>query len=177
MSIIPWMHEGVVNMLKNVLSSDTKILEFGSGNSTLFYSKYTNNIYSVEHDKTWYNKISKKLDNKIVYKLIEIDYVSKPSTDLKFYNSNSVEEIFEMNIPDEYFDIIIIDGIHRVNCAYGSIKKLKKGGILILDDTNRIENPVSDGSYMPIKNLVKDWEEHIFRTPGGGRNTDYWIKP
>ena len=69
----------------------------------------------------------------------------------------------------------MIDGIHRVNCAFGSYKKLKKGGILILDDTNRIDKPTSDGSYKPIQDLLKDWK--CIKNRSKDRNTDYWIKP
>ena len=47
--------------------------------------------------------------------------------------------------------------------------------MLILDDTNRITNPASDGSYKPIVNLLNNWEYKKFRS--NNRNTDYWIKP
>lgn len=114
------------------------------------------------------------MNNKVKYILSKVDYISQPSKDETFYNCNTIEELFNTNIPDEYFDIIIVDGIHRVNCAYASLNKLKKGGILILDDSNRIENPASDGSYMPIKILMDGCEEYKFRS--SNRNTDYWIK-
>ncbi len=176
----PWMHKGVVTMLEQKINVNTKILEFGSGNSTVFFSNLTENLYSVEHNDEWYNKIKPQLNNKVKYILSKVDYKSLPSKDDTFYNCNTIEELLNTNIPDEYFDIIIVDGIHRVNCARSSINKLKKGGILILDDSNRIENPASDGSYMPIKKLMDGCEEFKFRSSTqndcGNRNTDYWIK-
>ena len=171
----PWIHESVTEMLLSKITKDTKLLEFGSGNSTVFFSNLTNNITSIEHDKKWYNNIKPQLNSNVKYILAEVNYISKPPIDKKFYNCDTIEKLLNEDIPDEYYDIIIIDGIHRVNCAYGSINKLKKGGILILDDSNRINNPASDGSYMPIKTLVKEWKEERYRSHE--RNTDFWIKP
>jgi len=174
MNTKPWLHPDIITFLDENINIDTKILEFGSGNSTVYFSKLTNNLYSVEHDIVWYNKIKKQLNNNVEYILSKVNYVSQPSKDKMFYNCNTIEELLKINIPDEYFDIIIIDGIHRVNCANASLNKLKKGGILILDDSNRIENPASDGSYKPIKLLMDGCKEYKFRS--STRNTDYWIK-
>ena len=174
MNIKPWIHTNVIDILDKIINKNTYILEFGSGNSTIYFSNLTNNLTSIEHNKCWYNKI-KPIINNVKYILKEIEYISVPPIDKKFYNCNSLEELIGHNIPDEYYDIIIIDGINRVNCAVGSINKLKKGGILILDDSNRIENANTDGSYKPIKNLVDGWQEYKYRS--NDRNTDYWIKP
>jgi len=173
-NVTPWIHPKVVTILEKIIGVNTKILEFGSGNSTVFFSKLTDNVYSVEHDDKWYNKIKPQLNNNVKYILSKVDYISKPRKDKTFYNCNTIEELFNTNIPDDYFDIIIVDGIHRVNCAYASLHKLKKGGILILDDSNRIKNPASDGSYMPIKILMNGCKEYKFRS--SKRNTDFWIK-
>jgi len=177
MSILPWIHRDVTNFLQEKIDKNTKILEFGSGNSTIYFSKLTNNLISIEHNKDWYNKIKPQLNSSVKYILSYVDYVPHLPTDKKFYNCDTIEELLEADIPDEYFDIIIIDGIDRVNCAYGSVNKLKKGGVLILDDSNRIQHSleIGDGSYMPIKLLTKEWEEHKFRS--NDRCTDYWIKP
>ena len=169
------MHDGVINFLKNKINKNTKILEFGSGDSTIFFSKLTNYLISIEHNIDWYNRIKPKLSAQVRYIINKINYVSAPPADKRFYNCDTIDQILGQDTPDESFDIIIIDGIHRVNCAYGTVNKLKKGGILVLDDANRIENPATDGSYMPIKLLVKGWKEHRFRS--SDRNTDYWIKP
>lgn len=175
MSILPWIHDDVIKFLEKKINKNTTMLEFGSGDSTIYFSNLTNNLISIEHNKDWYNKIKPHLKSNVKYILSYVNYVSRPSTDMKFYNHDTIEELLGENIPDEHFDIIFIDGINRVNCVYGSINKLKKGGVLILDDSNRIENPVSDGSYAPIKKLVEGWKEYRFRS--NNRNTDFWIKP
>jgi len=62
-----WIHPAVVTMLEENINVNTKILEFGSGNSTVFFSKLTDNLYSVEHNDKWYNKIKPQLNNKVKY--------------------------------------------------------------------------------------------------------------
>jgi len=170
----PWIHESVITLLENNVNKDTKILEFGSGNSTLFLQNLTNNLTSIEHNIEWYNKINPLVNNNTKYILKQEKYISKPPINKKFYNSNNIEELLGCNIPDEYYDILFVDGINRVNCVLGCYNKVKKGGFIILDDSNRIDNPASDGSYKPIQEFLCDCKHIKYRS--SNRNTDYWIK-
>jgi len=176
MNYKPWIHPDVIDKIidfkKNL--EEVKILEFGSGYSTLFFEEIGFDVYSIEHDKIWFDKIFKLLKNKKNYILIDIDYVSHISSDDKFYGKKDLKEIF--NIDFNYFDIILIDGIYRVNSFFASIDYLKYGGLIILDDSNRIDNPASDGSYKPIFDfcMEKDYPHHKFRY--NDRNTDIWEK-
>ena len=66
-NIKTWIHNDVINFLLNNIKKDTKILEFGSGYSTLFYQKYSDNLISIEHNNDWYNKILPLINNKTKY--------------------------------------------------------------------------------------------------------------
>ena len=124
-SPIPWVTYSFIDFIKERLSSSHTVFEFGSGNSTLFYAKYSGKVVSVEHDKDWYQKIVS----------------SKPS------NSEMILETLEPN--GEYcrkplglgqkFDIIIVDGRDRVNCCKQSIEALSESGVVVLDDSERSE--------------------------------------
>jgi hypothetical protein len=37
---------------------------------------------------------------------------------------------------DEFFDVIIIDGLYRYNCAIEAVKRLSTGGMIILDNSD-----------------------------------------
>lgn len=174
--MIPWMHKNSIKHIEEYCkNSDNVVLaEFGSGNSTIYYETKASYVYSVEHNTQWYNKIKPQLtNNNTNYTLKEQNYVSKQPIDNKFYGVNDIHEIWSdiSNI-----DIVIIDGINRVNCFYGVVEMVKLGGLIILDDCNRIYKPASDGSYMPIKEYCEknDYEEHEYR--GADRNTCVWIK-
>jgi len=43
---------------KKHLNGSQKVLEWGCGSSTINISSIVNEIYSVEHDSEWFNKIS-----------------------------------------------------------------------------------------------------------------------
>ena len=75
-NVKPWIHPDVVTMLEEKINVNTKILEFESWNSTVFFSKLTDNLYSVEHSDKWYNKIKSKLNNKVKYILSKVDYIT-----------------------------------------------------------------------------------------------------
>lgn len=58
------------------------------------------------------------------------------SPDLKNYSfQNYVESIDKYK--DEYFDIILVDGIARPSCVKHAINKVKKNGYIILDNAER----------------------------------------
>ncbi len=65
---VPWLTAESILRLDVLLTKDMRVLEFGSGGSTLFFSKRCKSVDSYESDKTWYNKIfriveSRKLEN------------------------------------------------------------------------------------------------------------------
>jgi len=70
--------------------------------------------------------------------------------------------------PDNYFDFIIVDGRARVECSFNAIKKLKRGGLFVLDNSERKR-------YMPIFNLLENWE--MANTSNGLTDTTFWLKP
>ncbi len=122
---IPWITYSAIEFLKDRLNSTMEIFEYGSGNSTIYYSTKVKSVIAIEHDREWYEKIKLNLleNAKIFYKNLE-------------YNGEYCRMINEF---ENKFDIIIVDGRDRVNCVKNSIDKLKENGIIILDDSERKE--------------------------------------
>jgi len=172
---IPWFNLDAIKFIKTYIDEkkNIRLLEFGSGNSTIYYEKNVDKLYSVEHNQNWYDNIKKKVNKNTNYVIKPINYISKPSTDKLFYNVSNLKDLFN-DVSNEFFDIIIIDGIHRVNSFFGSIDYLKKGGLIVLDDSHRIDNPETDGSYKPIEEYCKNFERYKFRNKS--HSTDIWIK-
>lgn len=122
---LPWVTYPFIDFISNRLKSEMEVFEFGSGNSTLWYAKKVKFITSVEHDKNWYDILKKEIPLNVNLYFKELIYggeYSKIST-----------------MPTEYFDIISIDGRDRVNCMKDSIKALKSDGIIVLDDSERVQ--------------------------------------
>jgi hypothetical protein len=116
----PWWTYSFTDFLKGRLKNDMSIFEYGAGNSTIFLSNFVGTVTSVEHDELWYKDLKNKLK-----KNVRLIY-SKPE--------NYVDEIQKKKIK---YDIVIIDGIKRNECAQKSIDYLSKRGVIIFDDTDR----------------------------------------
>lgn len=150
----PWITEGANIVLAAYMSYHNlfaqhnqtgygiSVLEFGMGASTLFFSeqKCVTRLVSIEHNKEWYDHVVDKIKNKTagIYGLYDRPYNSKVSY-----------------FPDNAFDVIMIDGRDRVECIKSSISKLKPGGILILDNSER-------ETYAEGIALMSDWKKSEF---------------
>jgi protein-L-isoaspartate O-methyltransferase len=120
---IPMMSYSMIDFFKDRLKKDMVVFEYGSGNSTLFFSEYIEKIISVEHDEKWYNNLKSKIPENVelLYQKLE-------------YDSDYCRKIHTRN---EKFDLIIIDGRDRVNCLKNSFSSLKDNGVLVIDDMYR----------------------------------------
>lgn len=160
----PWFTQEAIKFLENLIqiNPNIKVLEFGSGNSTIWLAKKGVNLISIEHDKTWYETVKKSLkDNNL-------------NIDLRFIGGQYYTVCSEFE--DNYFDLIIVDGQNRVKCIEECYKKLKPGGVLLLDDAERER-------YLPVYELLKEWK--FFKTVEYNlddkeypeKQTNWWIKP
>jgi predicted O-methyltransferase YrrM len=142
---LPWMTKDANDFLIKNLKKDMVLLEFGSGRSTQFYAKCVKKVYSREHHKKWFERVSKQLED---FKNVEYSFYRS----LESYSTIST-------IDNESLDIIIIDGKNRVNCLLNSVEKLKIGGIIVLDNAERylIYPTSSPAKYVRNKRDSK-WE-------------------
>jgi hypothetical protein len=150
-----------------------KVFEYGSGGSTLFWAGHVKEVISVEHDKQWYDKLANELRlqeiGNVKYILAEaeqdVDFSSKKidnpadyiSGDSSFTGKNFSTYVQQIEkYPDEYFDIVIVDGRSRPSCIVHAMRKVKTNGFLIIDNSER--------EYY-LRNIQFDrrnWNEYIF---------------
>jgi hypothetical protein len=113
----------VIDFLEPRLGTQMDIFEFGSGYSTLFYQSRVGTVTSVEHHAGWHKKISAEAatNTRVIHCPIEKieDYISACK--------NSGKE----------YDMIIVDGRERVECAFAALDYLKPDGVIIWDDSDR----------------------------------------
>lgn len=130
----PWFSIEANIFVKNRLSSALSIFEYGSGNSSIYFSKTCKSVHSVEHNAEWHSKISGALK---AYKNIELE-LKKDAEDYQNAITNT----------GKTFDLVIVDGILRNECAAIAFHSLSENGILVLDDSERTE-------YQPTFELAK----------------------
>lgn len=120
---IPWVTYSFIDFIKDRITKNHRIFEYGSGNSTIFYAERAGFVTSVEHDKTWFDlvKNSSPSNAEMIFCELETDgeYARKAPS---------------LNQP---FDIIIVDGRDRVNCCKYAVEALSPSGVIVLDDSER----------------------------------------
>ena len=135
----PWLVQDSIAYLDDWLNNDMKGFEFGSGRSTKWFTERVSFYFSTEGDYKWYKKSIETNKENIKKKKCEIvfkDAGSQVNIDLKKVQSYS-SSLSRFN--DEYFDFGLVDGHFRMECIYNSIKKIKRNGILIIDNSDAID--------------------------------------
>jgi predicted O-methyltransferase YrrM len=144
----PWISYSSVNYLKKFLTKDSRVLEFGSGMSTVWYSKYAGEVFSVEDYSPWYDKMSKIFQSKNVK---NITY--------KFINNEKEYSTF-MSEDKTGFDLIMVDGSYRSKCILNSAKLLRPGGIIYLDNSDKDSTSVG-GDMREAERYARDFAERV----------------
>lgn len=161
----PWWGKGSAEWLNKQLNPNFKVLEFGSGGSTLFFAERCEEVISIENNKEFHKLLSEyiKKDNFTNIKLHLLEKESK-----LFYNEEQYNNIIN-SFPDNYFNIILVDpnGINRNRVVETTINKLKQDGYLILDNYEWfLENPETKQTRWHTSSYFgtnfKNWETYIF---------------
>lgn len=118
---IPWYTYPAIEFLEDKVKSDFLVFEFGSGQSTLWWAERVKKVISIESDQNWFNEITQQMPQNVKLNL--------ESDEQKYAN-------FILPYPDQYFDVIIVDGINRNVCLEKSLGKLKENGLIIFDNTD-----------------------------------------
>lgn len=134
---IPWNAYPFIRFIEPRLKSNFNVFEYGCGSSTLWYAKRVNSIKSVEHDKSWFDFMSRRIPSnaEIIFRELKED-------------GDYAKEILNN---DNSFQMVIIDGRDRNNCVKYTLSKLSPDGIIIYDNTqipeysSSIENLLLNG--------------------------------
>ena len=155
----PWLPVEAIDFLYSNLNKRMTGLEFGSGSSTFWFSKFTREIFSVESDEEWYNK---NLENKNKFSIENVNLILSACPMLRIFEiDNEVGEAYEKYSDQIFkigrnFDYILVDGVARSLCIKKSIDFLNPGGYLIIDNSER-------PAYWDSMSMVpKYWESFIF---------------
>jgi predicted O-methyltransferase YrrM len=144
----PYYTPGAIAELEAVLNRSSIVFEWGSGVSTIWFARRVASITSIEHDASWFQKVSGWLREADIAGAT-VRHVPDESGSFHSYSSAILE------YPDNSFDLIAIDGRARVACAQHAVNKLKPNGHLLLDDSQRPR-------YQPIAGLIPGARARVF---------------
>lgn len=136
---LPWITFKALRFLKKCVNPSSKVFEWGSGMSTLWWETRTAQVFSVENNERWFRRI-KSLSNGNAEIRLRTDPVAYVDTIKEF--------------PAEFFDVIVIDGIERLKCFNTALGRLRPGGLLVVDNTDM--DRITKGDLHTIDALIRN---------------------
>ena len=140
----PWLSFGAIIALESIVHKNLKVLEFGSGGSTVFWAQTCKNVKSFETNPDWFEKVRQRIKE---FKNVEIILANQEGILKRLAKE-----------PNNHYDIVLIDACpkdaERILLANAALPKIKSGGFLVLDNYQKfgMENFV----YPPL------WEIYTF---------------
>lgn len=143
----PWITFRAIDWLDAFLKPDMDVFEYGAGGSTLYLAKRARRVVSVEHDEGFHKLVSSILTNRSIANCELMLHKAEPCNDAnrRFASQQKKyqELCFESYVkaidayPDHSFDLVLVDGRARMACVERARSKLKPGGALVLDNSDR----------------------------------------
>lgn len=186
--VTPWMTFPAIAFLKDIVSKNTKIFEYGCGYSTIFFNNKAGEIASVEHNSEWMDKVKESLPNANIH-LIPANSEVRPevSSIIDNFNKNFpqlVTDNYEHDImhglindefrayasaisfyPKGHFDIIVLDGMARSLSGVFAVEYARDDTIIVLDNSDRwhynnLQQYLIDHGYKRIDFWGPGWNNY-----------------
>jgi hypothetical protein len=120
---IPWITYPALSFLEGRINPRMRVFEFGSGNSTLWWAERVQEVTAIEDNESWATRIGKLLPPNASVRHVPL----VPGGEYHLQAQRS----------ETSYDVIVIDGRDRVNCAMASIRTLTADGVIVWDNSER----------------------------------------
>jgi len=158
---VPWIPYLAKEWLDLIVNHRMSVFEWGSGGSTIYFNHRVKHLVTIEHESTWHAIVKNQVDSD--YRLIEPDTFDDPhyGTEYPKLRGKTFKTYAHAidTFDDQSFDLISIDGFSRVRCAEQAAGKVKSGGWILLDNSER-------SRYASIYDLFRFWPRIEFYGPG-----------
>ncbi len=136
---LPWWNPRAIRYLAANLPTQGSVFEWGSGGSTVWFADRGLAVTAIESEREWADKVKERCP--------AADVLLVPGADRGKFRSEAQlrdkgKHFFDDYVAaidrfdDESFDVIVVDGICRVECARRAARKVKPNGLIVVDDTN-----------------------------------------
>jgi hypothetical protein len=116
---LPWI-------LSQAAKDNWRILEHGSGMSTVWWAQRVAHVHSIEYDGSWFTRVKRELELRNLHNVT--------------LEHRTGEEYHDLSgLKDEAYDLIVIDGHARERVAAQASRLLKRPGWIYLDNTDFAE--------------------------------------
>lgn len=126
---LPWYSYPCIDFLKHRNFKDKTVLEFGAGQSTLWWAERSARVVSFEANEAhqdWYQRLKNKIPANVQLFLVS-------SKEAKSCVDSVMTELKKGET--KFFDVIIIDGLFRYEMIDIAIEHLSDSGAIIFDNS------------------------------------------
>jgi hypothetical protein len=176
----PWWNAPAIRYLQKNLPARARAFEWGSGGSTVWLASRGAEVVAIESEPDWHRRVSERVPEAEVRLIPGADSGTlRSELQLRDQGKHFFDDyVAAIDLfPDASFDVVIIDGIARCECAKRAGRKVKPNGFVVLDDTNAEHLFAPAFAFFPgwevtrlrgFKRPVTDhnvWETTFFRRP------------
>jgi hypothetical protein len=139
----PWFCTPAVDFLTRVVQPHWRVLECGSGRSTLWYARHGDSVLALEDAPAWHAEVGRLLAGQV--------NASLELLPAREFPARMAAE------PAESYDLVVVDGgdhepegerlpavTGRVACVLAGVRLVRPGGVLVLDNSDRPEYRLVD---------------------------------
>jgi hypothetical protein len=134
---IPWLTYPAIDFLRAKDLRRRRVLEFGSGQSTLWWAIHAKEVFSFEDGPEWHAYVTQRAPSNVKVHLVR----------------DSVAEMKSVLEGQPPFDIVLIDSFDRAAVAAIARDVVTSDGVVILDNAEGFWGP--EGTY-PIMDLFRE---------------------
>jgi len=149
----PWFVHEAILYLESIIEPGWTCFEWGSGSSTLWLAVdlQASDVVSMEHNSEWHEKT-----------YADLMRLGVKNWELNLSALGGAYENYILKFPDAHFDLVIVDGRNRAACIANAAAKVKPGGLLVLDNSEREQYQAAIAAHLAA------WERRDFVSQGGG---------
>jgi hypothetical protein len=185
---MPWIPFAARAFLDGLLRPTDRVWEWGAGGSSLYFAERAAAVVSVEEDANWRDFIADELaarslgnvDLRLIPPVEGVpgEDVSDPACYCEPHREGLSYRDYVVAIDGEAgesLDLVFVDGAARPSCIAHALPKLRPGGWLVLDNSDR------DYYLTQVGALLAGWARRAFHGPGPYNSYEwscaFWRKP
>jgi len=166
----PYFSYGAIDFLRQQVKPGSRVFEYGSGGSTIFFLDLGCEVTSVETSSEWVDFLKQAVGSHLKWHLVEHRH-DDPAKDHATY-----PRYVHTGAP---WDVVIIDNteaehLSRVACVTEAMRCIRPGGMLVFDDAHQPE-------YSGVPKILGGWHRRSFKGLGAARPwvtmTDIYTAP
>ena len=126
MKALPWYTYPCIDFVRFQDFADCAILEFGGGQSTVFWAERARTVTTFEGDEQWFDRLKRKIPQNVSLTLVSMETPDRTAAEIRTALGPPA---------DRKFDVVVIDGLFRPEMIPIAVDHLSGRGMIICDDS------------------------------------------